>query len=298
MVRAHGRVPGGAAAVIAMGKLGGREMTAASDLDLILIYDFDAEAALSSGVKPLAPTPVLHAPDAAPDQRLHRADRRGHPLRRRHAPAALGPEGAGRHAAVELHPLPGERGLDLGAHGADPRARRLGAAGPARGGRDGHPRCAPASRATGPRPPPTCATCARASRRRRARAIPGSSSRCAAAWSIWSSSPSICNSCMRRPTRDVLSQNTVEALENLAASRRAARPAPPSALLPAARLLNNLTQVLRLCLDGPFDAGQGPGRPQGAAGAGRRRPRFQASGGRIGRPGSRGGRHFSTELIV
>ena len=41
-MRAHGRVPGGAAAVVAMGKLGGREMTAASDLDLILIYDFDA----------------------------------------------------------------------------------------------------------------------------------------------------------------------------------------------------------------------------------------------------------------
>src|SRR5215831_1881671 len=55
MVRAHGHVPGGAAAVIAMGKLGGREMTAASDLDLILVYDFDASAVLSSGVKPLAP---------------------------------------------------------------------------------------------------------------------------------------------------------------------------------------------------------------------------------------------------
>ena len=55
MLRSHGRVPGGAAAVIAMGKLGGREMTAASDLDLILIYDFDQQATLSSGVKPLAP---------------------------------------------------------------------------------------------------------------------------------------------------------------------------------------------------------------------------------------------------
>src|SRR5690606_3449259 len=31
MERAHGAVPGGGAAVIAMGKLGGREMTAASD---------------------------------------------------------------------------------------------------------------------------------------------------------------------------------------------------------------------------------------------------------------------------
>ena len=56
MERAHGRVPGGAAVVIAMGKLGGREMTAASDLDLIVVYDFDEEATLSSGVKPLAAT--------------------------------------------------------------------------------------------------------------------------------------------------------------------------------------------------------------------------------------------------
>jgi len=35
---AHGRVAGGAAAVVALGKLGGREMTAASDLDLMLLY--------------------------------------------------------------------------------------------------------------------------------------------------------------------------------------------------------------------------------------------------------------------
>ena len=33
------RIPGGRVAILAMGKLGGREMTAASDLDLILIYD-------------------------------------------------------------------------------------------------------------------------------------------------------------------------------------------------------------------------------------------------------------------
>src|SRR5713101_2426938 len=42
IVRAsHGEVPGGDAVVLAMGKLGGREMTANSDLDLIVIYDFD-----------------------------------------------------------------------------------------------------------------------------------------------------------------------------------------------------------------------------------------------------------------
>jgi glutamate-ammonia-ligase adenylyltransferase len=51
---AHGHVPGGAAAVVAMGKLGGREMTASSDLDLIVVYDFAPEATMSDGSKPLA----------------------------------------------------------------------------------------------------------------------------------------------------------------------------------------------------------------------------------------------------
>ena len=49
----HGPVRGGRVAVLAMGKLGSREMTAASDLDLILIYDFPADAGESDGAKPL-----------------------------------------------------------------------------------------------------------------------------------------------------------------------------------------------------------------------------------------------------
>ena len=56
MVRAHGRVPGGAAAIVAMGKLGGCEMTATSDIDLILVYDFDETALQSDGARPLAPS--------------------------------------------------------------------------------------------------------------------------------------------------------------------------------------------------------------------------------------------------
>ena len=79
---------------------------------------------------------------------------------------------------------------------------------------------------------------------------------------------------MPRPTRACLSQNTVTALRIWPGGPAAGGAA--EALLPAARLLNNLTQVLRLCLDGPFDPGQGPGGPQGAAGAGRRSPRFPA----------------------
>lgn len=55
MRRSHGLVPGGAAAIVALGKLGGREMTAASDLDLMVIYDFDASAMSSVGLKPLSP---------------------------------------------------------------------------------------------------------------------------------------------------------------------------------------------------------------------------------------------------
>ena len=55
--RAHGRVAAGVAAVIAMGKLGGREMTASSDLDLMLLYDFDEACEASDGARPLAPGP-------------------------------------------------------------------------------------------------------------------------------------------------------------------------------------------------------------------------------------------------
>lgn len=54
--REHGKVPGGGAAVIAMGKLGGHEMTASSDIDLILLYDYEDGAQQSDGARPLAPS--------------------------------------------------------------------------------------------------------------------------------------------------------------------------------------------------------------------------------------------------
>lgn len=50
----HGTVPGGDVAVLAMGKLGGREMTAASDLDLILLYEAPEDVKQSDGKRPLA----------------------------------------------------------------------------------------------------------------------------------------------------------------------------------------------------------------------------------------------------
>ncbi|TAL83580.1 MAG: bifunctional [glutamine synthetase] adenylyltransferase/[glutamine synthetase]-adenylyl-L-tyrosine phosphorylase [Beijerinckiaceae bacterium] len=49
----HGRVPGGRCIILGLGKLGSCEMTAASDLDLVLIYDFDADRPASDGPQAL-----------------------------------------------------------------------------------------------------------------------------------------------------------------------------------------------------------------------------------------------------
>ncbi|MDO8423129.1 MAG: bifunctional [glutamine synthetase] adenylyltransferase/[glutamine synthetase]-adenylyl-L-tyrosine phosphorylase [Parvibaculum sp.] len=48
-----GRISGGAFCVVAMGKLGSEEMSATSDLDIIVIYDVDDPDALSDGDKPV-----------------------------------------------------------------------------------------------------------------------------------------------------------------------------------------------------------------------------------------------------
>lgn len=52
----HGYVPGGRCVIVALGKLGSAEMTAVSDLDLMLIYDFDTEHPNSDGARPLHAT--------------------------------------------------------------------------------------------------------------------------------------------------------------------------------------------------------------------------------------------------
>ena len=53
VAESYGRVSGGESAVIALGKLGGHEMTATSDLDLILVYDFDDANPESDGGRSL-----------------------------------------------------------------------------------------------------------------------------------------------------------------------------------------------------------------------------------------------------
>ncbi|MQB43719.1 bifunctional [glutamine synthetase] adenylyltransferase/[glutamine synthetase]-adenylyl-L-tyrosine phosphorylase [Rhizobium sp. ICMP 5592] len=53
---AHGDYPGGRVAVMGMGKLGSFELTADSDIDIILLYDYDDTVGESSGQKPLDAT--------------------------------------------------------------------------------------------------------------------------------------------------------------------------------------------------------------------------------------------------
>ncbi len=50
----HGRMPGGELAVMALGKLGGRELLPQSDLDLVFVYDVPEDSDLSDGEKPLS----------------------------------------------------------------------------------------------------------------------------------------------------------------------------------------------------------------------------------------------------
>ncbi len=73
----HGKVPGGRVAILGLGKLGSRELTAGSDVDLILLYDHDEAGEDSDGEKPLAPshyyarvTQRLIAAVSAPLQRV------------------------------------------------------------------------------------------------------------------------------------------------------------------------------------------------------------------------------------
>lgn len=49
----HGKITGGKIAILGLGRLGTHELTASSDLDLVVIYDFDEERRESDGARPL-----------------------------------------------------------------------------------------------------------------------------------------------------------------------------------------------------------------------------------------------------
>jgi len=254
--RAHGRVVGGGAAVIAMGKLGGREMTAASDLDLILVYDFDPKAPQTTGDRPLAPAHfyarltqrlISALASATAEGTLYDVDMR------------LRPSGQQGPVATQLSSFIAYQGESAWTweHLALTRARVVS------GPPELRARVETAIRQAllKPRDPAKLTADVRAMRERIAKER-GTED----IWDLKQVRGGLVDlefvaqylqlrHVAAHPA--VLDQNTVEAYRKL---RDAGVLAPGQAeiLIPATRLLLDLTQILRLCLEGPFDPATSP----------------------------------------
>ena len=258
MVATHGRITGGAFVTVALGKLGGREMTASSDLDLVFIYDHDKGAGVSDGAKPLPASvyfarfsqrliAALTASTAA--GQLYDVDMRLRPSGNQ-GPVAVSLEsfelyhaghawtwehlaltrarvlvGAGRVARQNRARDPRHIHGEFGRSGGDPSRRA----------RDARQTGVAISwpRSLG------CEVCVRRTRRYRIHRAKLRTDRRA------------------RQDASVLAQNTVQALDKL---KRAGVIAADDAvtLAAAARLQQALLQVLRIALDGPFEARSAP----------------------------------------
>ena len=270
--RVHGEVPGGAFAIVAMGRLGSREMTLASDLDLILIYDAPGgQPAGSTGPRPLAVSTyyarlsqrlisAMTAPTA--EGRLYEVDMR------------LRPSGESRADRVEprrLRAVSARSGLDLGAHGADPGAADRRRPGAVRARRRRDPDGADPDARPGPAAcsmSPICGAASPRPIRRRRRGI------CATGRAASSISNSRCNTCCcarRAAQPELLHGDPAAAIAALGA----AGVLPPQAareLGEALRLLRHLRALLALLFDGVPDAARCWPAPAGAdPGALRRR---------------------------
>jgi glutamate-ammonia-ligase adenylyltransferase len=254
--RVNGRVPGGAAAIIAMGKLGGHEMTASSDLDLIIVYDFDPAATQSEGPRPLAPMQyyarftqrlISALSSATAEGTLYEVDMR------------LRPSGQQGPVATQLSSFVAYQASEAWTweHLALTRARVI--AGP------------PALRSqveaairralVRPRDRARIAADVRDMRERIAREK--------GAGSIWDLKQvrgglvdlefiaQYLQLIHAAAHPEILSQNTVEAYRRLR-DAGLLTPRQAEALIPATRLVHDLTQILRLCLEGPFDPATAP----------------------------------------
>jgi [glutamine synthetase] adenylyltransferase / [glutamine synthetase]-adenylyl-L-tyrosine phosphorylase len=73
----HGRVPGAEWALVALGKFGGFELTATSDLDLMLVYDSADQSCSSDGARPLSSTQYFNQLAQSIIRMLQMTDREG-----------------------------------------------------------------------------------------------------------------------------------------------------------------------------------------------------------------------------
>ncbi len=256
LVAQYGWLPGGMAAVIAMGKLGGEEMTAASDLDLITVYDFAGDDAKSDGARSL-PGPqyyirftqrliaALSAQTA--EGALYEVDMRLRPS------GSQGPVSTKMSGFIDYQ----ERSAWTWEHLALTRSRVV--SGP------------PVMRETIERTikavlmrpsDRTVVACEVREMRRKIAAEKGTTD----IWDLKQVRGGLVDlefltqflQIVSAPgSPDVLDQNTETALTKLAAAGVLAAE-DAELLIPAARLYQSLTQVLRLCLEKPFKAAEAP----------------------------------------
>lgn len=254
--RAHGRVPGGGAVVVAMGKLGGHEMTASSDIDLIVVYDYDSAAIQSDGQKPLAPSQyyarytqrlISHLSAPTAEGALYEVDMR------------LRPSGQKGPVAAQLSTFREYQTTEAWTweHLALTRARVV--SGPPELRR----KVEAAIRDTLVRPRDRAAIAKDVlDMRGRIAAEKGTDN----IWELKQVRGGLVDlefiaqhlqlvSAATRP--EVLDQNTLAAYRKLA-DAGAIPAAEADSLIQATRLVHNLTQVLRLCLEEPFDPATAP----------------------------------------
>jgi glutamate-ammonia-ligase adenylyltransferase len=242
-----GHIPGAAFVVVAMGKLGGREMTASSDLDLIFIYDIPPGIDASDGSRPLSPSlyfarlaqrliAALTTPTAAGT--LYDVDMR------------LRPTGNKGPVAVSLKSFADYHSTESWTweHMALTRARLVAGPGALRARVESEIR----RRLTRSRAPSAIIADARDMRLRMAETFPGRN-----VWDLKHAPGGLVDiefivqtlQLVHGPARpDVLDTNTIAALEKLRAADFLI-PTDADVLIEAARLQHALTQVLRIALD-------------------------------------------------
>ena len=245
-------------------------MTAGSDLDLIVVYDYEGDDAQSDGRKSRCPVRnIIRAFTQRLIAALSADDGGRLALPGGHAAQALGQSGPGRDQAIELRRLPDELGLDLGASRADPGARHHRARRAAAADRRPRSRRCWRARAIGRPSPRTSRPCAPGSPPKRAATNP---------WDLKHVRGGLIDlefiaqflqivSAAEHP--EALDQNTELALTKLSAAGVLSS-GDAEVLVPAARLYHTLTQVSEALSRQAVRGGGGAARAAGSAGARRR----------------------------
>ncbi|HEY0265263.1 MAG TPA: bifunctional [glutamine synthetase] adenylyltransferase/[glutamine synthetase]-adenylyl-L-tyrosine phosphorylase [Rhizomicrobium sp.] len=242
-----GRIPGAGFAVVAMGKLGGREMTASSDLDLVFVYDLPPGAEGSDGPRPLSPTLyfarlaqrlIAALTSATAAGTLYEVDMRLRPTGNK-GPVAVSLESFAAYHASESWTWE-HMALTRGRLVAGPRDLRRKVEMEIR------------RRLTEPRPPAAIIADARDMRLRMAQTFPGANP-----WDLKYAPGGLVDiefiaqtlQLVHAPVQpDILNTNTVAALYNLKAAGFL-EAGDAGILIASAGLQHALTQVLRIALD-------------------------------------------------